>query len=233
MLSERTCALLSSLAGISNTCVLRYPQTIINDECKSIIARLDLSELETEFEPIGLNGKISNLTAIISMFNGPEIQRVNNVLCISDSSGKIDTQFVIDSVDLLENTEFKFDVFDRIINSLSVVEFKLTKDDIARLKKAHSVYNDLDDVIISGEDCIKLSLGALSKFNRSDNKFSITKDATPNKNFECAIAFDSLQRIPAVDYDVKVKFSERTGSYALVLSNDDLKVQIILSVLVR
>ena len=233
MLNARTCALLNQLAGISDTCVLRYPATIINDECKSIIARLDLSDIESKFEPIGLNGKISNLTSIISMFDEPEISRVDNILCIKDSDGKVDTQFVTDSVDLLTNTEFKSEVFDRIVNSLTVAEFTLTKDDIAKLKKAHSVYSDLDDVIINGDGNITLSLGALAKFSRSENKFTLTKNAEPAKQFNCAVAFDLLQRIPSVDYNVKVKFSERTNSYALVLSNEDLKVQIILSVLVR
>lgn len=233
MLNERTCALLTSLSGISNTCILRYPTTIINDECKSIIARIDLSSLEDPFEPIGLNGKVSNLTSIISMFVEPEITRVDNILCIRDSNNKIDTQFVTDSVDLLTNTEFKSEVFDRIISSMSVATFTLGKDDINRLKKAHSVYSDLSDVIISSDDGIKLSLGALAKFNRSENKFSITKDVEPNKKFECAISFEVLQRIPMVDYEVQVKFSERTNSYALVLSNDSLNAEIILSVLVR
>ena len=233
MLCERTCSLLNLLSGISNTCILRYPSTIINDECKSIIARVDLSDIESEFEPLGLNSKISNLTSIVSMFNEPEIERVDNILCIRDTDNKIDTQFVTDNVELLANTEFKSDVFDRIVASLTVAEFTLTKDDITRFKKAHSVYNDLDDVIITGEDNIKISLGALSKFNRSENKFSITKDVVANKNFSCAVSFDSLQRIPAVDYNVNVKFSERTNSYALALSNSDLNVEIILSVLVR
>lgn len=236
MLCERTCALLNSLSGISDTCILRYPLTIINDDCKSVIARLDLSEFEDEFEPIGLNDKISNLTSIISMFNEPEITRVDNILCIKDSDQKIDTQFVTDSVDLLANTEFKSDVFDRIVNSLTVAEFNLDKEDIVRLKKAHSVYNDLDDVILeSTEDGIKISLGALSKYSRSENKFSLVKDTEGEvkKEFTCAVAFDLLQRIPQVSYNVQVKFSERTNTYALVLTNTDLKVQIILSVLVR
>lgn len=234
MLCERTCALLSSLSGISDTCVLRYPSTIINDDCKSIIARLDLSELESEFEPIGLNGKISNLTSIISMFTEPEISRTDNILCIKDADKKIETQFVTDAVSLLANTEFKPEVFDRIVNSLTVAEFTLAKEDISRLKKAHGVYNDLDDVILeSTEDGVKLSLGALAKYSRSENKFSITKEAECQKEFNCAVSFDLLQRIPQVDYSVQIKFSERTNTYALVLTNTDLKVQIILSVLVR
>lgn len=234
MLCERTCALLSSLSGISDTCVLRYPTTIINDDCKSIIARLDLSEIESEFEPIGLNGKISNLTSIISMFSDPEISRTDNILSIRDAEKKIETQFVTDAVSLLANTEFKPEVFDRIVNSLTVAEFTLGKDDLARLKKAHGVYSDLDDVILeSTEDGVKLSLGALAKYSRSENKFSLTKAAECQKEFNCAVSFDLLQRIPQADYEVQVKFSERTNTYALVLTNADLKVQIILSVLVR
>lgn len=231
MLSERTCALLNMLSGVGDTCILRYPTTIINDECKSVVARLDLTELESDFEPIGLNGKISKLISIISMFSDPEIARVDNILHITDAGHKIDTEFVTDSVSLLANTEFKNEVFDRIVNSLSVAEFTLTKDDIACLKKAHSVYNDLSDIIIDGDEGIKLSLGAVGKYSKSENKFSITKDIEPIKQFKCAIAFESLQRVPQVDYNISIKFSERTATHALVLSNDDLKVQIILSVL--
>lgn len=233
MLHERTCALLNSLSGISNTCILRYPATIVNDESKSIIARADISDCEEPFEPIGLNSKISNLVSIISMFRDPDISRVDNILCIKDQNDAVETQFVTDSVDILSNTEFKNETFDRIVNSLTVASFDLTKDDITKLKKAYSVYNDLSDVIISGDDDIKLSLGSLSKFNKSNNSFTITKNICPNKVFKCAVAFDSLQRIPAVDYNINVKFSERTNAYALVLTNENLHVQIILSVLVR
>lgn len=233
MLNERTCALLTMLSSISDTCVLRYPTTIINDECKSVIARLDLSGIEDEFEPIGLNCKIGKLTSMLSMIKEPSVTREGNALNIIDKDGIIKSVFVLDSVDLLNNTEFKNDVFDRIVNSLTVAEFQLTKDDLMMLKKAHGVYNDLDDVIIDADECISLSLGALNKFNRSENLFSISKDCEPLKQFKCAVAFDNIQRIPTVNYEAVVKFSEKTGSYALVLKNNELGIQIIISILVR
>lgn len=233
LLNSKTCNLLNTLSSISNTCILRYPCTIINDESKSIIAKVDLSDYESDFEPIGLNNKINNLTSIISMMSDPEVERVDNILCIRDNSNKIESKFVTDSIELLSSTEFKIETFERVLNAVTVSEFKLTTDDIARFKTAHSVYAELSDVIFEYKDGVCISLGAQNKFNRSDNCFSITKDVESTKNFKCSINFDVLQRIPKVDYNVCVKYSEKTTTYALVLTSETIKTSIVLSTLVR
>lgn len=221
MFNKNLTRTLNTLCSITDSAVLRFPTTILTDSSKSIAVKVNISKIDDEkFEDFGLFNKLGKLVNLINLFGNPDISLTDNIINITE--GKATTSFITDNIALLSSHEMSPEIFDKIRDANSVAEFDFNIDDIKRLKSAYHIYGDLDSITFSGNDnIVSVTLDALSTFNSNSNKFTISKECDVKKNFKLSIPFETLTKLPNLNYKMYIKYNENRDIYRFYLTCDD------------
>lgn len=230
MLNNNVQAVLKGLNSITNSGIIRYPETVLVSDAQDIQVKVNLQNFDSdEFEDIHLMDSISEFLALLSMFDTPEVELNEKEIKLSEG-GKRST-FLFDNPVLMSQYNKDAVQFERTEDVPDVAVFDLSTEDFKAINKASGVFKDLEEVIIRGQDGdAVILLGNTSSFNARSNTYSIDKPGTSSKEFEIKIPIQNFKMLPVSDYDFYVKYNEARDAYRIYLSNKDIDLKIIMSV---
>jgi len=224
MFSTKLTDVLSQINGVTNSIILRYPQTVAVSESQDMMILMDVSKLDDDaFPEIGLKDSLSDFLALFKLFpDDREVKIEGNTINIS--SGSLVSSYIVDNIALMEAYNKDVAQFDKTEEVPSVATFDLGTEDIKNIKAATGVFKDLSEVLFTSKDSdMKVSLGATNKFNAKSNTFSVTKGAQTSKEFEIKIPVDNFKMLPVSEYTVHVKYNSSRNSYRILLVNKSLE----------
>ena len=229
MFNKHLIKTLNSLSSIGDSLIMKFPVTVLTDSSKAIAVKIDVSKIDdSKFDDFGLFNKLGKFVNLFTLFNEPNVSLSKNIFTISE--GKVSTSFITDSIMLLNAFDMNHEIFSKIKEANSIAEFDLNIEEIKKLKSAFHIYGDLDSLSFTGEDgVVSITLDALSKFNSNTNKFSIAKDCEVKKNFNLSIPFETLTKLPNLNYKVHIKYNENRDIYRFYLTCDDAALEFLLS----
>ena len=224
MFNKNVLEVLQQVNGVTNSVILKYPQTVAVSESQDLMMLVDISKLDdSAFPEIGLKDSLSDFLALFKLF--PEDRSVEiEGNTINVASGTMSSSYIMDNIALMDAYNKQPDQFDKTEAVPSVATFDIGLDDIKNLKSATGVFKDLSEVIFTSQDGdMKISLGATNKFNAKSNTFSVTKSANTSKEFEVKIPVDNFKMLPASEYTVDVKYNSSRDSYRILMTNKSLE----------
>lgn len=216
MFNSKFVDFLKTFNKVSNGVILSYPITSGKTDCSDIGFTFDISKFDdSKFdEKIGFIDLASFLN-IFNLVDDPEITIKDGVITAKNKDSKV-VYLTTAAPVLYELHEFPSSQFD-VMNSIpSVVEIPLSASDIKRIKTASSSFKELDAISIKGDDNVTISLTSVGKFRTSSNSFQINKDVASKKNFDVYIKLDTFNKLPVLDYTVKVKYNETKDCFRLL-----------------
>ena len=229
MLNKEIINTLQALNGITNSAILKYPTTILNNPAGDVVVKVQLDTMDPEpFDEMG----IYNLGEFISTFKLlPECETSISDGIINISSGNNSLQYLTTNVNVLENFNKTEDLFTKTESVPTVATFSLTTDDVRTIKSAAGVFKDLQDIIISSEDGkLSIKLGSSNNFNARSNSFALKKDGTATKEFTVKIPAENFNAIPMSDYTFEVKYNEERDAYRILLHSIDADIKILMAI---
>lgn len=230
MLNKNVQKVLKELNNITNSGILRYPETVLVSDAQDVQVKVNLADFDTDgFTDIHLMNNLSEFLALLSMFETPKVELSEKEIKLSEG-GKNST-FLFDNPVLMSQFDKDTVQFERTEEVPDVAVFELLTDDFKAINKASGVFKDLEEVIIRGQDGdTAILLGNTSSFNARSNTYSIDKPQTSTKEFEIKIPIQNFKMLPVSDYTFYVKYNEARNAYRIYLSNKDLDLKIIMSV---
>lgn len=222
MLNPETIVFLKMMGKVTDSMTLNYPITTGKTESSDIAYMFDLSKLDTDgFDsPIGIY-KLSNFLNMFNLFKGDRDVKIDgNIIEVSDATTA--AKYLTTSLEVMGPFEFKKEQFDKNDNFPTVLEMKLTADDLSKLRNASSVFEELDAVVITCNEHTEISLTQIGSFKASSNAFRIKKDEVGAKNFSVFAPIETLAKIPQADYNLVMKYNSDRDSYRIILSTEIL-----------
>jgi len=232
MLNKAFTDVLQEINGMTNSVILKYPNTIAVSEAQDMQILIPTSTLDGDtFPDIGIKDTLGDLLNLLKLF--PEDREITidentiNISCDNTTS-----TFIVNNIALMDAYNKTTDQFTKMENMPSVAEFNLSTADIKKIKSGTSVFKDLSEVIFTSKDSdMTVSLGATNKFNAKSNTFSVIKQAITTKQFTIKIPVENFKMLPVSDYTVHVKYNSARDSYRIFMCSNSLEgLQIILSV---
>lgn len=232
MFNKNLIDVLSQVNGITNSVILKYPQTVAVSEAGDILLLIDVSKLDSDsFPDLGLKDSLSDFLSLFKLFpEDSKIEIVNNTVNITAEASS--SSYITDNIALMDAYNRDPEQFDKTEAAPSVAKFELTGDDIKKIKQATGVFKDLSEVIIKSQDGdITVSLGATNKFNAKSHSYSVTKNAETSKEFDIKLPVENFKVLPVSTYEVQVKYNPTKDAYRILLINNSLEgFKIMLSV---
>jgi len=217
MLNKKTQQVLKSLLGVNNSMIVSKDMTVV-DEFKTLLGKVNLGLLEDDIKEFGLYDAGGFLNAV-SLLDDPTIELEENLLKIKDQNTSI--EYVITDLSALEDCVVDPEIIETTQNASSVLDFELTQEVLDKIKKASSVFKTSDALyIISSGGKTTLKVATKESFVSSRNSFSISIDASSEKDFELPIPLENIMKIPSVGYTVSLKYNQDRDAYRVVLSNE-------------
>jgi len=218
MLNENSIQVIQSITNITNSAILDYPVTTIQNQNKNVIANIDFSKLEpTPWESFGIFD-LSSFLGALTILEDPTIVLDNKIIVAQDNDSTI--KFVTSSPTSLG--DFTTDP-EKVISTCaaeSVVEVDIDVELFNRIRKGASVFKTLKDLFILKEgDKVSLKTGNKESFARQDNSYKINLSPTldSGEDFDIAIPIDNFLSLPSMDFKLKIK--GKNGKYRVVMEN--------------
>jgi len=224
MLNKQTVEVLQQVNKMTNSLILRFPETVAVSEAQDMMIMFNVEELDGDsFEDIGLKNSLGEFLNLVKLFGDERVVEVQNGV-INITEGDTSSVFITDNIQLMDTEDVKAEHFSRTESVPSVAEFTLTTQDIKKIKSSSGVFKDLTEVIFSSvDDGVSVSLGATNRFNAKSNKFSITKKTECSKQFEVKIPVDNFKMLPDSDYTMCVKYNSARDTYRILLTSESLE----------
>lgn len=221
MISNEFVKTLSKLTPITDKAVLKYPITTINSDAKDVIVNIDASKLGcSQFDDTG----VYELSKFVNMFNlleNPEIKREEDCL-VFKVPGNI-AVFTLSDINMMSDYNLSDAYISNLVNFPNISEFKVSADTIKKFKAASSIFSELNVVTVSGKGSNNyLKLDAHNRFNHSNNTYEVEYLNTNigNKDYLLKLNVENFNRLPVVDYTIKVKYNEKNDSYRVLFENE-------------
>ena len=217
-------SVLSQVNNITNSVILRYPETIAVSEDRSMMVRFNVSELDSdEFPEIPLNDTLGDFLRLFKLFGDErDISFSGNVVNVSDKEHSV--KYITYNKDLMTPFDVDGKQFEVTKGVPTVAEFTLSTEDIKALKDAASIFKNLESVIIESKDGkLTLSLGNTNSFNAQSNTYTISKEYTElTKDFKVSLSMDKFSRLPMSSYTMQLKYNSDRDKYRLYAVNNSL-----------
>ena len=230
MFNNNVTTILKMMNSFTDKAVLKYPVTVLNSEVSDIMIRIDMSVLDSEsFEDCGI-WELGSFLGVFGLYGEERtVKRENNFLVISDSSSISSTK--LSDIDMLIDYDKSPTVFDGTRNADSVAIFKLSKDDMKKIKSATGVFKTLTDLNIQSQDSeLTLQLALNSSFNVTSSSFSVRLPGDLTIEFKTSIPVANFMKIPLSNYDVFIKYNPAAGKYRIFMQSTEIAgVEIIMS----
>ncbi len=213
---------LKELNPISDKVLLKYPKTVIVSEANDMMALIDCEKLECqEFEDTGIY-ELSKFNALLDMFDDFDILRKDNTLEINSRLNS--AIFTLADIALLVPFDKNPAIFDNIKNQTLVSEFKLEKEQVQKIKKASSIFGNLEALTFKSIDGnVDVFLNQKNRFQSSNNTFKISFPMVSEKNFEISIGTENFVKLPMKDYAVKIYYNQDKDAYRIIFITDNFE----------
>jgi len=230
MINTNVTNVLQQLNGITNSVVLKYPNTIINSPAGDIVASVDIKSLDSdEFSDIGIFD-LGSFIKTLNLFNGDREVTITDTQTTIVQGNKC-INYLNTNISLLEEFNKKESIFTNTKSVPVVGTFNLSSDDFKQFKQASSVFKDLSDIVIKSQDeSITVKLQNSSSFNSSSNGYSVTLDAETSKEFTIKIPAENFNKLPVSDYTVNVHYNSSKDAYRVIMYSNDIEMSILLAV---
>lgn len=196
--------IITQYRDISDSVIISYPITGIKSPAGSIVAFVDLREFGIEeFEEFGLI-KVKDVVDIINIFDKEaELTIENLVINIANS---VDTfKYISTEIGVLEETyRTSIAMLEKTKQAECAIEFKLTSQELTRIKKLSSFGKAEHLIIKDGGGKVVLST------EQPDQKNSNGLSVTPSEGnvfvpaTKISIGIDNFKKLPDDEYKVKV-----------------------------
>ena len=222
MLNKDTLQILQSIIGITNSAIISYPQTVIQNYNKDVIGIIDFSQHEeNSWEEFGIFD-LSNFLSALSVLDNPKIELNENSIVAKDNDSEI--QFVTSYPSALQDFTTSPSKVTTTMQADSVVEVEVNIDTINRIRKGANVFKTLKDLFLvkEGEEFF-IRTGNKKKFNSKENSYSIKlePELIRGDDFEIAIPIDNFLALPLINFNLSIK--EKNGQYRVALTNNIFK----------
>lgn len=226
MFNKNVIEVLKSVSPITDTMVLKYPNTYTRSSDRIFLVKLPISQLDSDqFNDIGFNHSLNDFLNLLNLF-GDESNIAQEGDIIYIKSNDIDASFITDDISLIEQFNVDETQIDRTKQCETVASFTLTTSDINALKKASSVLKNSNDLVFDSKDGkIILHVTNINFINNKSNTYSLTKTAVTNKEFKVTMLMADFARLPVADYDVEIKINPnaKNNNYRLLLKSKALE----------
>jgi hypothetical protein len=233
MFNKNVVDVLSQINSITNSVILKHPQTVAVSESQDMLVLVDVSELDKDsFPDIGLKDSLSDFLNLFKLFEEEDRSVDITGNTINFNSGKNSSCYITDNIALMDAYDKAPIQFEKTEEVPSVGTFDLSVKDLKDLKSASGVFKDLSEIIFTSKDGdINISLGATNRFNAKSNTFSVNKQAETTKEFEVKIPVENFRMLPMSDYTVHIKYNSARNSYRILMCSKSLEgFKILLSV---
>lgn len=224
MFNTQLLTVLSQVNNITNSVILRYPETVAVSEDQSMYLRFNTKALDAdEFSEVPLNDSLADFLRIFKLFgNDRTVSFNNNVINVSDGAHNV--KYITYDKELMTVFDKNSSQFERTKEVPTVAEFTLTIDDIKALKDASSIFKNLENVIIESKDGkLTLSLDNLNSFNAQSNTYSLSKECTElSKDFRIAMTIGNFAKIPVSEYTIQIKYNSERDKYRIFAINNTI-----------
>lgn len=220
MLNKNTIQVLQSVVPITNSVIISYPVTTIQNETKDVMGNINLEVLgEKQFDEFGIFD-LSSFLGAVGILEEPNIELNNGIITAKDSDSSI--KFVTSSPSSVSDftTNPKYITSSCAVHS--VVEVSISTEMISKIRKGVNLFKTLKDVfIVKNGDDIFLKTGNKESFARNDNSYQVRLDPLVNmgKDFELAIPVENFLSLPSIDYTLKIKYNEEVKVYRIIIEN--------------
>ena len=237
-MNENTIGILKLISGITNSVIIEHPVTSFVDEYGNVLGAVHLDKGDDFKELKGFdfqNGVgIYDLKLFLNklqMFQDPVIELKDKQFIIKNDTSSI-THNTSD-IDVLQNYKGNYKIIQSTLTSKSadtVSEFRLDKDTIDSIIKAHGNLPGSDTVYVIGEDKgVNIAVGTDNTFNKNTEIYKTSVFGESKQDFEIKIPINSIKAIPKIDYNVIIKYNKEKNAYRVYLTDDSGIFEFVLS----
>ncbi len=216
MLNKEAVQIIQGISEINTKAILTYPQTTIRNVTKDVQGVINFDKICEPFDEFGI-WDLSSFLSALSILEEPEITMTDNIISAKDEFSSI--EYVTSSTNILGDSVTDPEIISSTLAIPAVVEFELSMETIAKIKKGVSVFKNLKDLEFSkvGETFTVKTTNKES-FNASNNSFSLTLPAnTAGDDFSITIPSDNFLQVPSMPYTLKIH--EKAGKYRISMTN--------------
>lgn len=230
MLNKNVIGTLKALNSITNSGIIRYPTTILNNPSGDVVVKLGLDKLDTDsFDDIGIYN-LSEFISTFSLFDDYECSINDNIISIKSKDSSV--QYLTTNIAVLGNHDKSDSIFTSTAKFPSVCSAEITISDMKKIKSASSIFKELTEIIfISKDGDLSISLGNTNNFNAKSNSFSIAKNnVNCTKEFSIKVPSENFNSLPLSNYMLEVKYNESRDVFRIMLNSLDSDVSVLLAV---
>jgi hypothetical protein len=229
MLNRNVVNVLHALNSITNSAILRYPTTVLNNTTGDIVVKLNVKALdETPFEDFGIYN-LSEFLSTFKLFEKYDVVAEPGLLNIKGENSTL--EYLITNTAVLENHNKSENLFTSTEDVPTVASFSLSKEDVKMIKSAAGVFKDLTDIILESRDGdIMVKLGSSNNFNAKSNSYSVKKEANTSKEFSIKIPAENFNTLPTSDYNFEVKYNEPKNAYRILINSTEIDMTILMAI---
>lgn len=231
MLNKNVINMLQSLNGITNSGILKYPTTILNNSAGDVVVKVNLESLDPEsFDNIGIYN-LSEFISIFKLFGSDYTCNISDGI-INVTSGNNSVQYLTTNLAVLENHDKDEKIFSSTESVPTICSVKLTIEDLKTIKSASSVFKELTDIVfISKDNDLTIKLGSTNNFNANSNSFSVKKpNVDGTKEFTVKIPADNFNALPLGEYTLEFKYNEQRDAYRVIIKSTEVDITVLMAV---
>jgi len=229
MLNQNVIHVLKSLNTITNTGILRYPTTILNNPSGDVVVRVRLDKLDSEeFPEIGVYN-LSEFLSTFKLFDEYKCSVLDNIVSITSNTSSI--QYITSNISVLDGYDKPESIFTRTIEFPSVCSVEITEEDMKKIRTASGIFKELNEVIFTSKDGdLEIKLGNTNNFNAKSNSFSIAKNNTNcTKDFTVKVPAENFNALPSSTYKLEVKYNKSKDAFRVVLNSMDIDMTVLMA----
>lgn len=228
MINNEFLKVLKNINPITDKVLLKYPITTINSESVDIIANIDLEKLGVESFPDTGIYDLSKFLSLLDLFKDFEVKRLDDRILIESRTNS--AVFTLADILLLNPFDKSKTIIERLNDFPTVAEFKLTKTQMSQIKKASSIFNELNSLnFVSEDNNIDVKLNVTNRFESSNNTFKINYLKCSNKNFNINIDINNFNKLPNEDFLVKIKYNDEKDAYRILFESEGGIIKIVIA----
>ena len=229
MLNKETRDILKQVTKIGNSAILRYPISAISNSDKGIIAFIDMTNLEDQFQEIGLM-YLSEFLSLVDFYEKPEVSytSASNTITINAEDGMQHYQTA--DLDMMTSANIPAELLAKMEAAGAVCTFGISNADIDRAKKISSLAKS-DSLVLEFDGSAAKMVTCRVDDNRNilnDSATAIEGEGTENVRIELNMA--NIDKLPAYDYTVKAIKNPKTSSFVTIWEANSAPIKAAVSV---
>ncbi len=227
MLNQETRDILKQVTKIGNSAVLRYPISTITNADKSIIAFIDTSTTDEEFEDIGLF-YFNEFLSLVDFYENPTVSYSNGTITIDADDGV--QHYQTTEISRLKSVDAPPQLLEKMESIEAVAKMSISAEDIERAKKIGSLAKS-DSFVIQGDgEEINLIVCKIDDNGNISNDSGMIVEGESSEAIKIELKLSNIDKLPSHDYTVSVILNPKSKNYVTIWEANDAPIKIVISV---